>query len=157
MDIINISTFIDLGTQALTAFKEHIILLLALLAIAFVLGALWRRSLDDGEIRGLRAQKEAADDRLHLAHDQNERVAKQIGDLEAKVEQQDTVIAALTDELTRTRKEKDNITQDRIFALNRSNTEIKNAVLNLSNSAADLGTTLTIVGSRGKIIIDPSR
>jgi hypothetical protein len=95
----DLKSLIDLGTQTLAVFKDHIVLLLALLVVAFIIGALWRRSVDDGEVRGLRAQKQAADDRLQLAHDQNERVLTQVHELEAKVEQQNTGLSAPFDEL----------------------------------------------------------
>jgi chromosome segregation ATPase len=131
-------------------------LILPLLVIAGSIGWRWKASNDDGEIRGFSAQKDAAEARLLLAHDQNERVAAQVREFETKVTAQNKVIAELQDALSRAREKLDEVTRGRVEALARSNTEIRNSLTNLSTSTADLMTTLTILDPKGRLVV-PSR
>ena len=85
--------FLDLGTQALAAFKDHTLLLLGIIAIAVIVGSRLQRWVDGGEIRKLKAgwdaevrEVEAAKDgeiavlkeRFNLARDKQERLTEEI-------------------------------------------------------------------------------
>jgi hypothetical protein len=130
--------FVDLGTETLAVFRDHIILLLAIIAVAFIGGSRRQKSVDDGEVRGCQADKAAAETRLALAHDRYEMVIAQGKALEAKVADQDRVIALL-----QASSEKDSY---RVKELSTGNNEIKNALANLTTATAQLGGTLSVPG-----------
>jgi hypothetical protein len=114
-----------------------------LVLVAAFIGWRAKGAVDDGEIRGYRASKEAAEAQLRLAHDQHEPVKDYVAYLEAKVLRQDAMIAALnTSEPPAARPH--------VEELARSNTEIKTALTTLALSTANLSTTLTIVGPKGR-------
>jgi len=103
--------------------------------------------VDDGELRGFRAQRDAADARLQLAHDKYEGISEQVAALHAKVTEQNSVISDLSSkQVIQLRTEHlDRNTRDQLEKLFNSSTEIKTAVTNLSTSTSGLGDTLTVV------------
>ena len=114
-------------------------LVIPLLLIAWLLGWLFKKSVDDGELRGYRAQRDAAEQRLQLAHDRYEGLPQQVAKLQATVTDQDQIIADLraTPAITQAA----NKGFDRLLD---SNNEIKTAVTEISTSTINLGKTLLI-------------
>ena len=106
-----------------------------LLLIAGLVGWKAKGIIDDGQIRGLRAQLDVADQRLRLATERYEAVVQRENELKHKVAQQDRVIARTAPTSTVPVNE-----------LQTGNTEIRNALTNLSTSTAALGDALIVVG-----------
>jgi hypothetical protein len=117
-----------------------------LLLIAGFIGWRIKGAVDGGEIRGARAGADAADQRVRLAHDQYEGVIAQIGALNAKVEQQDKIISELKNMPA---------PAARVQELAAGNNEIKSALTTLASSTTELGTTLTIVGGKYRLMLEP--
>jgi hypothetical protein len=111
-------------------------LVIPLLLVAGFVGWKWKGANDDGEIRGLRAEINAAAQRLELAREKYEAVANQVNELREKVAQQDKVIAEL---------KKTAIAPVRVDELAASNTEIKRSLTDLSTSTTILGEALTFI------------
>jgi chromosome segregation ATPase len=87
---------------------------------------------DDGEIRGLRAEISAAAQRLELAREKYDAVASQLAQLKDKVAQQDEVIGKLR-----------TVTLPfGVSELTTSNTEVKNALTELTAYTGTLGQAL---------------
>jgi hypothetical protein len=127
--------------------------IIPLLVLAAYIGWRFRKTVDDGEIRGYRAQKDAAEGRLELAHDQNARVVAQVEELTATVAEQNAVIAALKSSFSNARAQLDDLMRGRVEQLAQTNTAVTRMITNLSTSTADLGTTLTITGPRGQVVV----
>lgn len=108
-------------------------LIIPLLLIAFIAGRRHQKSIDDGEVRGYRADKTVAETRLDLAHDKYETVVQQVAELKTKVSDQDTVIAGLQNQAA---------PPARVNELAFSNNEIKNLLTSLSTATTNLGATL---------------
>jgi hypothetical protein len=113
--------------------------IIPLLLIAAFIGSKIKSAIDAGEVRALKA-------RVDLAHDQYEDVVKRVDNLNGKIAQQDRLIA-----------EYKNLPMPpaRVQELITSNNEIKGALSSVTNSTADLGVTLTIVGGRYELSFDP--
>jgi hypothetical protein len=108
------------------------------LLIAGFIGWKWKGINDDGEIRGLRAQTNAAGERLELARERYEAVVKQVSELRAKLVEQDGVIAGLKGVAT--------VRVDRLVA---TNTEIQGILTGLSTSTSSLGQALSSTSGSG--------
>ena len=91
--------FLDLGTQALAAFKDHSLLLPGIIAIAAIVGSRLQRWVDGGEIRELTAGKDAEIAVLkggfNLAHDKQERFTEEINQQRANSAKLDREVAEL--------------------------------------------------------------
>ena len=85
----------DLGTEALAVFKDHISLLLAVIVIVFLIAARLQRVIDNGEIRGLKAQNDAIKEQLALAESKHDVVTSEIETLEPEISQLKTEVAEL--------------------------------------------------------------
>ena len=121
--------------------------IIPLLLIAGLVGWKWKGTIDDGEIRALRARVdtaaerlEFADEKLELADEKYEAIVNQVNELKEKVVQQDEVIAELESEL-----KKREIAPVRLNELAASNTEIKKSLTDLSTSTSNLGQTLEVI------------
>jgi hypothetical protein len=60
-------------------------IIIPLLLLSAIIGSRWRKTVDDGEIRGLKAQKQAAEDRLQLAADKQTVVTEKIDEVKEQV------------------------------------------------------------------------
>jgi hypothetical protein len=74
-------------SQTLVVFKDHILILLALIAIVVFVGWKSRGLVDDGEIRGVKAENNALKEQLNLAHNEQNAITKQSTKLELEVAQ----------------------------------------------------------------------
>jgi hypothetical protein len=61
-------------------------LIIPLLLLAAYLGARWRRTVDDGELRGVRAENNALNTQLSAAHREHDVVTKQIADIRPEID-----------------------------------------------------------------------
>jgi hypothetical protein len=125
------------------------------LLIACFLGWLFKKSADDGKLKDLRAQKNAAKTRLQLANYKYEALLLRVAVLTARVGEQDTVISDLKKSAIR-EQQLYRVIRDRLENLVNSNTEITMTVTDLSASAADLGTILTIAVPKSTTTVSPS-
>jgi hypothetical protein len=116
-------------------------LVIPLLLVAGFVGWKWKGANDDGEIRGVRAELGTAAQRLEFAREQYEAIVKQLNELRDKVAQQEKVIADLR---------KTAVAPVRVDELVSSNTEIKNALTNLSTSTTTLGEALSFIPGSAK-------
>jgi hypothetical protein len=99
------------------------------LLLGFLVGWKSKGAIDDGEIRELRAHRE-------FVHEKYDTVVNRENELTDKVARQDKVIAEL---------QKTGIAPARVVELSTSNTEIKNALTNLSTSTSNLGEALNFI------------
>jgi hypothetical protein len=127
------------GQWAVVASAPWVVIPLLLLA-SFV-GWKGKGINDDGEMRGLRAERDAAVQRLELANEKiedadekYEAVVSRVDELGDKVGLQEVMLAEL---------KKTGIPQTRFVGLLTSNTEIQNVVTSLSTSINNLGVVLT--------------
>lgn len=81
----DVKELLDLGTETLAVFKDHIPLLLVIIVIAVILGLMLQSWVDGREIRGLKAEnrgleadKKATETLLQLAHHKQEAVTAQL-------------------------------------------------------------------------------
>ncbi len=120
-------------------------LIVPLLLVAGFIGWRWKASNDDGEIRGCRAERDAARGQLQLAHDKHGVLDEEIARLKAQVSEQNKMISELrTEEPARYQFE----------TLSSNSALIANTLSNLTTSSAALGTTLTISGGRFKVVVE---
>lgn len=134
-------------------------LIIPLLIATFFIGSRFRKSVDDGELRGLREQKQAADDRLQLAHDRYGPVVSEVQALKTKIAEQAGEILSLKNHPAFQKHADEQLSKlinarlDKMFS---NNASITTTLSSLSNSTSDLGTTLTIVGPKGKTSVERS-
>jgi hypothetical protein len=76
----DLKKLLDLGTEALAVFKDHIPLLLAVIVIVCFVATRLQRAIDNGEIRGLKAQNDAIKEQLALAESKHDVVTSEIDD-----------------------------------------------------------------------------
>jgi hypothetical protein len=112
------------------------------LLIAFSIGWKWKAANDDGEMRGLRAEinaasreKNAANERM-VAQEKYDDIVVEQKELTDRVAEQDKIIAELR---------KTQVATVRVDQLAASNAQIKNALINLTNQTTTLGEALKIV------------
>jgi hypothetical protein len=116
-----------------------------------VVGWVWKRINDSGEIRGLRAEVKGVQAALNAVTERSEYVREKYEDvvnleneLREKVAHQEKAIAEL---------KKAEVAPPRVAALETSNTEIKNALTNLSTSTSTLGEALTFIPGSAKFTL----
>jgi hypothetical protein len=111
-------------------------LVIPLLLVAGLVGWKWKATNDDGEIRGLRAHRDATAEKLEVVREKYDTVVNQVNELRRIVVEQDNVIAEL---------KKAPAAPARVVELLTTNTEIKNVLTNLSTSTSNLGEALSFI------------
>jgi hypothetical protein len=114
--------------------------IIPLLLIAAFIGWKMKGSNDDGEIRGLRAQKDAAESRLELAHDKYDRGLEQVQELKARLVLQDQVFEEIKSPPHGVDFREH--LRENLHSLSTGNNEIQSVLSSLTSSTADLGATL---------------
>ena len=157
--------FLDLGTQALAAFKDHTLLLLGIIAIAAIVGSRLQRWVDGGEIRKLKAgwdaevrEVKAAKDgeiavlkeRFNLARDKQERLTEEIDQQRANGVKLDREIAELRTELAKATVRVPSVAllhlDKQLDKVASSSAVMTNTVTVVSTANSELGKTLTFSG-----------
>ena len=158
--------FLDLGTQALAAFKDHTLLLLGIIAIAAIVGSRLQRWVDGGEIRKLKAgwdaevrEVKAAKDgeiavlkeRFNLARDKQERLTEEIDQQRANGAKLEREVAELKTEFAKATVRVPAVALlhldkqlDRVAS---TSAVMTNTVTVVSTANSELGRTLTFSGS----------
>ena len=153
--------FLDLGTQALAAFKDHTLLLLAIIGIAAIIGAGLQRWVDggeirklrtgwDGEVRGKDAEISALNQRFNLAHEKQERLTEEINQQRANGAKLDREIAELRTELAKATVRVPSVAllhlDRQLDKVASSSAVMTNTVTVMSTANNELGRTLTFSG-----------
>jgi len=107
-------------------------LIIPSLLIAGLVGWKWKGINDDGEMRGLRAELSATNQRLELAREKYDGVVSQLNELKNEIVRQDEMIAAISRAPT----------AFRVSELATNNREITKALTELSTNTGILGVAL---------------
>jgi septal ring factor EnvC (AmiA/AmiB activator) len=167
-----IKEFLDLGEQALAAFKDHTLLLLGIIVIAAIVGAGLQRWVDggesrklkagwDGEVRRKNAEISALNQRFKLVHEKQERLTEEIDQQRANGAKLEREVAELKTELARVKVQVPTVTfallDKQLEKVASSSAVIANTVTVVSTANSELGRTLTSSGSTNEARGSPAK
>ena len=136
-----IKDLLDLGSQALAGFKDNIPTLLAVIAVSAIVASRWQRSVDDGEIKGAKAENNALKELLNLARHDQKVVTKQSTKLESEIAGLRVEIASMKSSLLPT------VAIPRLDKVASTTAVLSDTVRVLQAANSSLGSTLTGSGA----------